>query len=141
MNKKTHFGYKEVDENISNVNPVLSFEVSDEDDDLISFSLSGDDSSLFAIFGSFPGNVVFLDDNGPDFENPQDLNKDNTYNFFVTATDGTVSINSTEISVKVNNINDNAPIFADLVTSVEVTNGQSNVFDISTSDADGDEVS
>lgn len=137
---KAYTSYKEVDENISNVNPVLSFEVSDEDDDLISFSLSGDDSSLFAIFGSFPGNVVFLDDNGPDFENPQDLNKDNTYNFFVTATDGTVSINSTEISVKVNNINDNAPIFDDLVTSVEVTNGQSNVFDISTSDADGDEV-
>ena len=137
---KAYTSYKEVDENISNANPVLSFEVSDEDDDLISFSLSGDDSSLFAISGRFPGNVVFLDDNGPDFENPQDLNKDNTYNFFVTATDGTVSINSTEISIKVNNINDNAPIFADLVTSVEVTNGQSNVFDISTSDADGDEV-
>ena len=55
---KAYTSYKEVDENISNANPVLSFEVSDEDDDLISFSLSGDDSSLFAISGGFR-NVIF----------------------------------------------------------------------------------
>ena len=138
---KAYSSYKEVDENISSARSLLTFEVSDEDStDFISYTLSGVDGDLFCTSGKFPGPVNFCDDDGPDFENPKDSNGDNTYNFFVTATDGTVSITTAEISIVVKNINDNAPIFVDLATNVEVTNGQSNVFDISTSDADGDNV-
>ena len=138
---KAYTSYKEVDENISSANSILSFEVSDEDSgDNISFSLSGDDASLFAIAGSSPANVRFIDNTGPDYENPNDLNSDNIYNFFVTASDGSVPITTSLISVEVNNLNDNAPTFVDLLTSVEVTNGQTNVFDISTTDADGDDI-
>ena len=51
-----------------------------------------------------------------------------------------MSATSPNVLVSINNLNDNAPTFVDLSTSVEVTNGQTNVFDISTNDADGDDV-
>ncbi len=143
---KAYTSYKEVDENISNSSSLLTFEISDEDStDVISYTLSGVDGDLFCTSGKFPGPVSFCDsafsDDGPDFENPKDSNGDNIYNFFVTATDGTVSITTAEISIKVLNINDNYPNFVDLLTTIDVTNGQTNVFDITTIDADGDDVS
>ena len=51
-----------------------------------------------------------------------------------------MSATSPNVLVSVNNLNDNAPTFVDLSSSVEVTNGQTNVFDISTTDADGDDI-
>ena len=48
---------------------------------------------------------------------------------------------SPDFSVTILNINDNDPVFIDLSESVEVTNEQINVFDVTTNDADGDEVS
>ncbi len=109
---------------------------SDEDGDTLAYSLTGDDSSLLSIDSS--GNVSFKA--SPDFEVPADSNEDNIYSFAVVANDGSLSATSPNVLVSINNLNDNAPTFVDLSTSVEVTNGQTNVFDITTNDADGDDV-
>jgi subtilisin family serine protease len=110
-------------------------DIADEDGDALSYSLSGTDGSLFLI----SGNAVSFED-APDYENPSDSNGDNIYNLNVIATDGELSATSPEFTVTITNINDNAPTFVDLSTNIEVTNGQSNVVDISTTDADGDDV-
>ena len=123
-----------VDENIT-----ISFgsiTASDEDGDMLSYTLTGEDASLLNINNE--GGVSFA--NSPDFENPTDSDEDNIYSFAVIASDGSLTATSPNILISVNNLNDNAPVFVNLATSVEVTNGQTNVFDISTSDADGDDV-
>ena len=113
-------------------------DVSDEDGDEISFSLTGVDASLFA-FDNSSKILSFIA--APDFEKPIDSNQDNIYKVNIIATDGTLSETSPELSYNITNINDNAPAFVDLIQSIDVTNGQSNIFDISTSDADGDDIS
>ena len=109
---------------------------SDEDGDTLAYSLTGEDSSLLSIDSG--GNVSFKAP--PDFEVPADSNEDNIYSFAVVANDGSLSATSPNVLISINNLNDNAPTFVDLSTSVEVTNGQTNVFDITTNDADGDDV-
>ena len=101
----------------------------------MSYSLSGTDGSLFSISGNA---VSFV--GAPDYENPSDTNGDNIYNLNVIASDGELSATSPEFTLTITNLNDNAPTFVDLTTNIEVTNGQSNVVDISTIDADGDDV-
>ena len=123
-----------VNENIDTT--LTTITASDEDGDTLAYSLTGDDSSLLSIDSS--GNVSFKA--SPDFEVPADSNEDNTYSFAVVANDGSLSATSPNILVSINNLNDNAPTFVDLSTSVEVTNGQTNIFDITTTDADGDDV-
>ncbi len=123
-----------VNENIDTT--LTTITASDEDGDTLAYSLTGDDSSLLSIDSN--GNVSFKA--SPDFEVPSDSNEDNIYSFAVVADDGSLSATSPNVLVSINNLNDNAPIFVDLSTSVEVTNGQTNVFDITTTDADGDDV-
>ena len=110
-------------------------DIADEDGDALSYSLSGTDGSLFTVSGNA---VSFV--GAPDYENPSDSNGDNIYNLNVIATDGELSATSPEFTLTITNLNDNAPTFIDLSTNIEVTNGQTNVVDISTSDADGDDV-
>ena len=120
-----------------NINTTLTtITATDEDGDTLVYVLTGDDSSLLSIDSN--GNVSFKA--SPDFEVPSDSNEDNIYSFAVVANDGSLSATSPNVLVSINNLNDNAPTFVDLSTSVEVTNGQTNVFDITTTDADGDDV-
>ena len=123
-----------VNENLNT--SLTTITASDEDGDTLAYTLTGDDSSLLSIDST--GNVSFKA--SPDFEIPSDSNEDNIYSFAVVANDGSLSATSPNVLVTINNLNDNAPIFVDLSSSVEVTNGQTNVFDISTTDADGDDV-
>ena len=145
--------------NISNVNeapvwniPAISFEyqentfnvesidipddVSDEDGDSLTYSLTGEDASAFEI----SGNIVRFR-GAPDYENPIDSDGDNVYVVNAVASDGSLETVSPEFTVIILNINDNNPVFVDLQESVEVTNGQVNVFDIIATDADGDDIS
>ena len=145
--------------NISNVNeapvwniPAISFEyqentfnvesidipddVSDEDGDSLTYSLTGEDASAFEI----SGNVVRFR-GAPDYENPIDSDGDNVYVVNAVASDGSLETVSPEFTVIILNVNDNNPVFVDLQESVEVTNGQVNVFDIVATDADGDDIS
>ena len=73
----------------------------------LSYTISGTDSSKFSINTS-SGAVVFL--SPPDFESPTDNGLDNTYNFTVTVSDGSLS-STQSIAVAVGNVNE-APSFS-----------------------------
>lgn len=111
-------------------------DLSDEDGDTLTYTLVGEDANALNI----SGNVVSF--NGmPDYENPIDADNDNIYKLNVVASDGLLTSTSPEFTLSITNLNDNAPEFSDIQTTFEVTNGQSNVSDITVTDADGDEVS
>ena len=130
---QTVFNYPENSTAVETID--IPEDIADEDGDALSYSLSGTDGSLFSISGNA---VSFV--GAPDYENPSDTNGDNIYNLNVIASDGELSATSPEFTLTITNLNDNAPTFVDLATNIEVTNGQSNVVDISTIDADGDDV-
>ena len=73
----------------------------------LSYAISETDSSKFSINTS-SGAVVFL--SPPDFESPTDNGLDNTYNFTVTVSDGSLS-STQSIAVAVGNVNE-APSFS-----------------------------
>ena len=73
----------------------------------LSYAISGTDSSKFSINAS-SGVVAFL--SPPNFESPTDNGLDNTYNFTVTVSDGSLS-SSQSIAVAVGNVNE-APSFS-----------------------------
>ena len=73
----------------------------------LSYAISGTDSSKFSINAS-SGAVAFL--SPPNFESPTDNGLDNTYNFTVTVSDGSLS-SSQSIAVAVGNVNE-APSFS-----------------------------
>ncbi|MDC1042550.1 Ig-like domain-containing protein [Gammaproteobacteria bacterium] len=73
----------------------------------LSYTISGTDSSKFSINAS-SGAVAFL--SPPNFESPTDNGLDNTYNFTVTVSDGSLS-SSQSIAVAVGNVNE-APSFS-----------------------------
>ena len=73
-------------------NQTTAFTVSaaDSDGNTLSYSLTGDDSSRFAVSSS--GVVSF--NTAPDFEAPSDANSDNIYSISVSVSDGTASASS-----------------------------------------------
>ena len=73
----------------------------------LSYSISGTDASKFSI-NSSSGSIAFLA--APDYESPTDNGLDNTYDFTVTVSDGSLSA-SQSISVAVGNLNE-APSFS-----------------------------
>ena len=73
----------------------------------LSYTISGTDSSKFSINAS-SGAIAFL--SPPNFESPTDNGLDNTYNFTVTVSDGSLS-SSQSIAVAVGNVNE-APSFS-----------------------------
>ena len=129
----TSFEYQENTFNVETID--VPDDVSDEDGDALSYSLTGEDASAFVI----DGNVVRFN-GAPDYENPDDSNEDNIYLLNVIASDGFLSTVSPEFRVSILNINDNNPVFIELQEDIEVTNGQSNVINVTVSDADGDDV-
>ncbi len=101
----------------------------------VSFAITGgDDQALFAINAS-TGVLVF--NTAPDFENPQDFNADNQYLVQVTATDNDSRIDMQTLTIDINNLNDNAPVLADVNPNVDenVANGTS-VIELNATDAD-----
>ena len=74
-----------IDENTLNV---LSVTVEDVEDDVIGYSLSGNDAGKLSI--STSGAITFK--TNPDFENPTDTNSDNTYEITIEASDGTDTV-------------------------------------------------
>ena len=74
---------------VENQTSAFTVNATDPNGDTLSYSLSGDDASLFSI--SNQGVVTF--NTAPDFENPSDGNIDNVYEITVTVSDG--SLNAT----------------------------------------------
>ncbi|MBF0297008.1 MAG: cadherin domain-containing protein, partial [Magnetococcales bacterium] len=69
--------------------------------------VEGGDGALFTIDAN-SGKVSFK--NKPDFENPKDANKDNTYTLRVTVTDGNGAIAWQDIRIAVTDVDDTPPI-------------------------------
>jgi Cadherin domain. len=87
---QTVFNYPENSTSVETID--IPEDISDEDGDSLSYSLSGTDGSLFTVSGNV---VSFV--GAPDYENPSDSNGDNIYNLNVIATDGALSATSPEI--------------------------------------------
>ena len=116
-----------------NVTALTTIGASDEDGDVLSFSVSGADASAFNI-----SNAGVLELSSIlDYENPSDANADNVYDVTVTVSDSALTA-AVNFSLTIQNINDNAPIIADLPANTDVSNGQTSVVTITVTDADND---
>ena len=122
----TSSGIVEVDENIQDINYVVTVENVEEYNQL-NFGLSGgEDESFFKservlvdtytdeetgieqdVYGL---KIIFSDVEGADFDNPQDSNGDNSYIVDIQASDS-VSTATLQLIVKVNDVNDEPPVF------------------------------
>ena len=87
---------------IENQTSAFTVTASDSDGDVLNFSISGEDSNLFAI-GNSSGIVTFL--SPPDYENPSDQDANNVYVIIASVTDGTATDNMT-FNVNVTNDTD-----------------------------------
>ena len=125
-----------VDENIAGT--IYTAQASDVDaGDTLTYSISGTDSSLFTI-GSSSGELSFK--TAPDYENPSDNGKDNTYELSITATDSMAKQAQQSLTISINNLNDNAPQFDLSANSFDVAENTTAVTTVSASDADGDDL-
>lgn len=70
----------------------------------VSYSISGGDSELFSID---PVSGVLSFKEAPDYENPKDLDEDNEYDVYVTATDDAGNYTTQLLSIAINNITGN----------------------------------
>ena len=111
-------------------------QATDDDDDSLSYRLSGADADLFTLDAT-TGVVSFRA--APDFEAPGDANGDNDYDITVTATDG---VNETEraVTVTVTDAIENAPVFSSPATA-SVAENQTSAYTAQATDADGDTLS
>ena len=101
--------------------------------DTISYSLSGADAYQFSI-DSVSGALSFF--NAPDFENPTDQGADNHYQIDIAASDGSNS-SSLSLAIAVTDSNDNAPSFALVSDSLDITeNTTGTIYTATATDAD-----
>ena len=126
-----------VDENI--ISSVYTAQATDVDvGDTLSYSISGTDSTLFTIDPS-SGELKF--NTAPDFENPSDAGKDNTYDLSITATDSMAKQAHQSLTIAVNDLNDNSPSFDPASDSLQVPENTSGTIytaqanDLDTSDS------
>ena len=125
-----------VDENV--VGTVYTAQASDVDPgDILTYSISGTDSSLFTIDPS-SGELSF--NTAPDYENPSDSGGNNTYELSITATDAIGKQASQSLTISVNNLNDNQPSFNLSSNSFNVPENSTAVATIAASDPDGDDL-
>ncbi len=104
-----------IQENFSTQKSILTVNATDKDNDTITYSIiGGEDQNSFTI-DSLTGQLFFK--NSPDFENPQDSNKDNTYKIQVQASDQKFT-NTQTISITVTNIPDIKPTIIPFVGTV-----------------------
>lgn len=118
-----------------NQTSAIAVVATDADGDTLTFSLSGTDSTLFAV--SSTGVVTFTA--APDFEVPADANADNVYNFTVAVDDGNNGTASQNIAVTVTDVNDNnsSPVITS-GASASVAENQTSAISVVATDADGD---
>ncbi len=100
----------------------------------LTYTISGADAGDFTI-NSVTGEVRFVV--SPNHEAPADADLNNVYDIVVTAFDGT-NVTNKSVSITVNNLNDNAPVFTSAAsTSVnENTAVGTVVYDANATDAD-----
>jgi transcription elongation GreA/GreB family factor len=105
----------------------------DSDSNILIFSISGDDASSFVLTNSAEKSVNLSFVNSPDFETKS------SYSINVRVSDGSLS-DSQDLTVSINDINDESPIFTSL-SSFSVNENQTAVGSIAATDADaGDSI-
>ena len=117
-----------INENLSSLD--VSSSVSDEDGDTITYSLGGGDGGLFNISSA---GVLTLK-TGQDF----DYELRSSYSFQIGISDGTNS-QFPMISIEVNNLNDNSPVFTSSST-LSAAENQTSIDTVTATDADGDTI-
>ncbi|QAR33629.1 hypothetical protein EP073_09515 [Geovibrio thiophilus] len=119
-----------VDEGLTAVGTIAA---TDADGSTLSYSLSaGADSGKFTL-NTFTGVLAFA--SAQDYENPLDSNADNVYELTVTVDDGPHSV-PMSITVSINNLNDNTPVFTSLA-ALSTPENQTSVMTVTADDADG----
>jgi hypothetical protein len=124
-----------VDENTANGTTVGSIEVNDDDGDSLVFSIvSGNESGAFAI-DSTTGEMAVADATKLDFETVQ------LFTLTIQVTDGLTPTN-TNVTINVNNLNDNTPVAESALIAVEENTSNGTVIGtVSGTDADSDPLS
>ena len=126
-----------VDENT--ISTIYTAQATDADtNDQITYSLTGADAEHFTIDPS-SGDLSF--NQAPDHEQPTDSDSDNTYDLAIVATDSVGKQAQQDLTISVNNLNDNQPAFNLSSNSFDVPESSTAVATIAASDADGDELS
>ena len=115
---------------------VTTVTATDEDTgQIVIFSLTGGaDAGQFSIT---PAGILTFK-TAPNYENPADMGGNNVYEVTVTATDnGTPAMTATQtLTITVTDVNDNAPVFAEGTTTVDVAEGTTAVITVTATDAD-----
>ena len=125
-----------VDENTAS--SVYTAQATDSDPgDTLTYSISGTDSSLFTINPS-SGDLSFQ--SAPDYENPSDNGKDNTYDLTITATDTIGKSANQDLAITILNLNDNPPQFALSANSFDVAENTTAITTVAADDVDGDDL-
>lgn len=127
-----------VNENSTTVTTVSATDA--DGSDTKTFSISGGvDAAKFTI-NSSTGALVFA--SAPNYENPTDAGKDNSYEVQVTVTDSKGATDVQTITVYVKDLNDNSPVInsngGGATATVYVTAGTTPVTDNDATDADND---
>jgi len=120
-----------VNENDTAVLTVVATDADGVGPGLVYAIAGGADAAEFSI-GSGNGQLIF--DTTPNFEVPVDANTDNDYIVDVSVFDGVATIQQT-ITVSVQDINDNAPIFSSAAT-VSVNENSTTVITVQATDSD-----
>ena len=117
---------KKVDEGQTSV---IKLEATDKDvGDTIAYSISDGDSSEFSV-NSTSGVITF--NAIPDYEGTKQ-----SYTFKATATDSNGSTAIQNMSITLNNINDNTPLITNIDTNITVEENQLNAITLTASDED-----
>ena len=114
---------------------VYTAQATDVDGEVLVYSLGGADAALFTL-NSSSGDLSFR--NPPDYEQPQDVNSDNSYSLTFTATDPVGNQGQQSLAVQVGNVNDNAPLFNLSASTIAFLENNTSALDLGASDADGD---
>ena len=122
-----------VDEN--NASSIYFAQATDADGDTLIYSIAGDDSNQFTLDAT-SGALSF--NQAPDYEQPTDSGADNTYDLTITATDPMGNRAQQSLTVSVNNLNDNDPVFTLSSTTFAIPENSIAITTISATDADHD---
>ena len=122
-----------VDEN--NANSIYTAQATDADSDVLTYSIAGTDSNQFTID---PASGVLAFNSAPDYEQPTDSGADNTYDLTITATDPMGNRAQQSLTVSVNNLNDNDPVFTLSSNTFAIPENSIAITTIAATDLDGD---
>ena len=114
--------------------PVATVTATDPELDAVSFSLSGNDASLFELdpSGGNPAALNFR--SAPNFEAPQDLDQNNSYDVTLVATDALGETDQQALEITVTDVNE--PPVLTVVSPVSIQENTTDVEILSATDPD-----